>query len=687
MKFFFFPGWLTQTEGAQLLSMALWGTLALALFAVLIFLLATRRGRSEPMRICIVLSLLVHVMLAGYASSVQIIQNRGPGGDAESFEIVIVDSDDTYQREEPLADEQPPWERLASGEITRPEIAEPERLAPDANQQIARAVPSDIPSLIEPAAVPLSGSAPEMILPKAAAFDVPQIRRGESLEAPQQIEAPAPEKTVDAPTVGPVGDEPSRTPLADQVAVAPKFDGPTNTISEVPLAPTPSFDLPRMSLPEAQLDQAAMAIARPTVAAPAQALAEEVESTAAGETLTAANGGIDEGGENIAAAASELVAISRADIGGGSLPRIEHELPSIYKLRVAPDREEAAVEHGGSRETEAAVEAGLAWLARHQSEDGRWDVSRLEGGRGFDPQGRDRSDAGANADMGITALAVLAFNGAGYTHQEGKYQQTVARALSFLIASQRSDGFLGGEAELFARMYCHGMATFAISEAYAMTGDEALRPAVEKAVRYTLRAQNPRTGGWRYRPGDDGDMSQHGWQVMALKSAELAGIEVTDASKRGSLRYVASVSSGRQGELAAYRPGQLPSRTMTAEALVCRQFLAADADRIGAEAAGYINQVRPGAGKPNLYYWYYATIGLYRMQGDAWEQWNHSLQRELISTQVQTGQAAGSWSADTVWGGYGGRAYSTAMATLCLEVYYRFLPLYAETARPNELRR
>ncbi|MEX1223052.1 MAG: hypothetical protein WEA31_00765, partial [Pirellulales bacterium] len=132
---------------------------------------------------------------------------------------------------------------------------------------------------------------------------------------------------------------------------------------------------------------------------------------------------------------------------------------------------------------------------------------------------------------------------------------------------------------------------------------------------------------------------------------------------------------------------QRPSRTMTAEALVCRQFLRADADRLGAEAAQYINQERPGMQKANLYYWYYATIALYRMQGDVWEKWNESLQRELVSSQIQTGADAGSWSPETVWGGYGGRAYSTAMATLCLEVYYRFLPLYAQAGEQAELRR
>jgi hypothetical protein len=88
----------------------------------------------------------------------------------------------------------------------------------------------------------------------------------------------------------------------------------------------------------------------------------------------------------------------------------------------------------------------------------------------------------------------------------------------------------------------------------------------------------------------------------------------------------------------------------------------------------------PGDGRANLYYWYYGTLAMYQLQGTYWDRWNEALQDTLISSQRKTGPSAGSWDANTVWGGYGGRVYSTALATLCLEVYYRFLPLYLEAA-------
>ena len=121
---------------------------------------------------------------------------------------------------------------------------------------------------------------------------------------------------------------------------------------------------------------------------------------------------------------------------------------------------------------------------------------------------------------------------------------------------------------------------------------------------------------------------------------------------------------------------------MTAEALVCRQLLGSSPQNQTAnEAVRFILGALPvsdrqGGGRMNFYYWYYATLALYQRQDQAWDRWNAAVQNALVETQVPAGQYAGSWSPETAWGNYGGRVYTTAMATLCLEVYYRYLPLY-----------
>jgi hypothetical protein len=147
---------------------------------------------------------------------------------------------------------------------------------------------------------------------------------------------------------------------------------------------------------------------------------------------------------------------------------------------------------------------------------------------------------------------------------------------------------------------------------------------------------------------------------------------------------VQSTASGAHGGLSSYRPRERVTGTMTAEALVCRLFLdmprGGDLDR---EAGDLLLAEPPSAERPNFYYWYYGTLAMHEIQGEHWRQWNEAMQRTLLESQRGDGDAKGSWDPDPVWGGYGGRTYSTALAALSLEVYYRYLPLYkpTETAR------
>ena len=174
--------------------------------------------------------------------------------------------------------------------------------------------------------------------------------------------------------------------------------------------------------------------------------------------------------------------------------------------------------------------------------------------------GQNRGGAGRGADTGVTALALLAFLGAGNSHVQGPYQDNVRRGLDFLLRSQAADGSLFGDATLYAQMYCHSMATFALAESQAVTGDRRLADAVTKAVNFSIAAQNTSTGGWRYRPGDTGDTSQLGWQIMALTSAQRAGIDIPDQTWTRVDRFLQSVRRGNAGGLAVIGPIARPVR-------------------------------------------------------------------------------------------------------------------------------
>lgn len=489
-------------------------------------------------------------------------------------------------------------------------------------------------------------------------------------EAPPLLEPPPPEKV--------------ETPLAEEQAKAtePKEESPTAVVAEEkPAAAEPPAVAPVEPAPVAAEAPKVEPVAEAEPKAEPEPVAEPKPSADVAEAAVIAAPAV----VSAAPAAESPTLVAR------KLPTAP-QATSLYALRDAPDRLGLVEQQGGSGRTESAVSSALKWLAVAQSRDGRWDADEYGSGQEQMVLNQNRGGAGRNADTGITALALLAFLGAGHSHVHGDYQDTVRHGIDFLIRSQAADGSLFGESTLYAQMYCHSMATFALAEAQAMTGDRRLESAVTKAVNFSIAAQNRTIGGWRYRPGDSGDTSQLGWQIMALSSARRAGIEIPSHTWDGVERFLGTVRRGNHGGLASYRPDSPASTSMTAEALYCRLLLSEAAgeriDELAAqEATDNLLASLPSAERVNLYYWYYATLALHHRlaSGDrgaeAWKTWNDAMTEAIMATQITEGADTGSWSANTIWGGYGGRIYTTSMATMCLEVYYRYAPTPAPRDR------
>ena len=339
----------------------------------------------------------------------------------------------------------------------------------------------------------------------------------------------------------------------------------------------------------------------------------------------------------------------------------------------------------GDPRGERAVEWGLEWLAKHQSPDGSWDSD------GFQAQCRTNVCDGKGHplnDAGLTGLALLAFLGAGYTHNFGRHRETVRNGLRYLANIQDPEGSFGSRtAPNFT--YGHAICTLAMTEAYGLTQFALFKGPAQKGLDFISKCRNP-YAAWRYgvQPGDN-DSSVTGWMVMALKSGESAGLQVNPDDYEGARDFIDSVTD-EDGKVGYTQRGNGPvrlegkqeefpdrfSEALTAVGVASRVFLKEDPAKSEAirKGADLLIAKLPAWEPPKLdfYYWYYGTLAMYQVGGKHFEQWNKAMQEAVIKTQATEGDEKGSWPAKDAWGEEGGRIYSTALLTMCLEVYYRY---------------
>jgi hypothetical protein len=278
-------------------------------------------------------------------------------------------------------------------------------------------------------------------------------------------------------------------------------------------------------------------------------------------------------------------------------------------------------------------------------------------------------------------MGLLPFLAAGETHMSDcLYKKNIFKGLQYLVSNQQADGNLAGRGA-FSLMYTHGLATIALCEAFGMTRDSRMGASAQRAIHFIETSQDPEGGGWRYTPHQPGDTSVTGWQIMALKSAQMAGLKVDPETMRAAQSFLKSVANGPYGSEFCYLKGDPPTPTMTAVGLLGTQYLGAErTDPAIVKGAAYLLRNPPIEILPDCYYWYYATQVMHNVPGPEWDRWNRQMRRVLIETQEHNGCATGSWDPNNPkqdpWGRIGGRLMQTSLSCLTLEVYYRYLPLY-----------
>lgn len=328
--------------------------------------------------------------------------------------------------------------------------------------------------------------------------------------------------------------------------------------------------------------------------------------------------------------------------------------------------------YGGTGGTQRAVMEALRWLARNQGRQGLWSL-----------QGPYSNGATNENYEAATAMALLAFQGAGYTPdspKDGPFTDNVTRGWQALLKKQDASGNFFQQGQGTSQLYTQAFCTIALCELYGMTRDERYREPAQRAIEYCVSVQAPE-GGWKYFPGSGSDLSVTGWFVMALQSGRMAGLNIPKKTLREVNSFLDSVSH-EYGSRYAYQENGPPTKSMTAEGLLCRQYLGwqRDDERL-VQGVHYLLDNLPEWGRSDrdAYYWYYATQVCHHMEGKFWQQWNHVMREEIPRHQVREGKERGSWDPDGFrWGAEGGRMFITCLSTYMLEVYYRHLPIYQQ---------
>jgi len=333
-------------------------------------------------------------------------------------------------------------------------------------------------------------------------------------------------------------------------------------------------------------------------------------------------------------------------------------LKGILGNRSPGSRGSALSEYGGGMGglTEAAVLRALRWLKKEQKPDGSW----------------------VSPPVAMTGFGLLCYLAHGETPASEEFGPTVEKAIKFLLGQQQSNGRFPGNYDI-------PIAAYAICEAYGLTQVPMLQEAAEKAIDVIIKGQHV-SGGWDYNcgPGERDDTSYMGWCAQALKAGYAAGLahpELKGAMKKAILGFKKNAHPA--GGFGYTGPGQ---GGLTAVGVLCMQLLGAAKEDECKKGLVYLEQMtcdwkNPWLGRP-IYYWYYGTQCKFHEGGETWKKWNSQFALTVANNQIVLkgagidGKDIGYWEPPNETEKSLGLVYNTALCTLMLEVYYRYLPTF-----------
>lgn len=350
--------------------------------------------------------------------------------------------------------------------------------------------------------------------------------------------------------------------------------------------------------------------------------------------------------------------------GGFTMP------PTMNARCTKGDRDKRLAESGGSPEGQIAVLNALRWLQKTQNQDGSW---------------------GQRWHASMTGLALLAFLGHCETPDSPEFGETVLNGIMYLAEQgMRTEGRLGRAGNQFS--YEHAIATYALSEAYTMSryGKRKIpnvREVLELAVPIIINGQSS-DGGWYYgyESTTPSDTSVAGWNIQALNAARYTQLkfEGMDEAWEAIGRYL-TTSQNKDGNFGYRGSGGGRGYSMTGVGclgMIMHGDMKSHKIKDGVRYIMKSGKISYASMEADLYGWYYITQVMFLQGGGNWKKWNGWFQNEIITAQNKNGSFKREGPGGeidvpvngTMGAGPDAEIYRTALCTLMLEVYYRYLP-------------
>lgn len=311
--------------------------------------------------------------------------------------------------------------------------------------------------------------------------------------------------------------------------------------------------------------------------------------------------------------------------------------------------------------TEQVIKGALKWLASKQAPNGAWGSTEME----------------QQHPIAMTGYALMAFQAAGQLPGEGEYGKQVSLGMQYLLDSIAPDGLMGNKNN-GQYMYGHGVASIALAELYGQTKAPATRAKLDKIVKVIVSSQN-NEGGWRYRPiAYQADISVTVIQVVALRAAKNAGLDVPQATINRAVEYVKKCFHEPTGGF-GYQPTGSPGYARTAAAIYSLQVCGLYDDPMVKAGSEYLlKNYKDARSEWFTYGNFYAAPAQYMRGGETWDKWYAMLRESLVKKATVRGDTA-FWDPSET-GLEGGRpigpVYATSVYTMILAMPYHYIPLY-----------